>query len=74
MANKGPGTNGSQFFVLFDTAPHLDGLNTVFGKLIGDESIATLARIEATEVDKKNRPKEKIIIEKVTIHANPLAG
>ncbi|KAI0384800.1 cyclophilin-like protein [Hypomontagnella monticulosa] len=74
MANKGPGTNGSQFFVIFDKAPHLDGLNTVFGKLIGDDSLATLAKLEAIDVDKKNRPKEKVFIEKVTIHANPLAG
>ncbi|ORY60033.1 cyclophilin-like domain-containing protein [Pseudomassariella vexata] len=74
MANKGPGTNGSQFFVLFDKATHLDGLNTVFGKLIGDESLATLAKLEAIEVDKKSRPKAKAFIEKVTIHANPLAG
>ncbi|KAL8334957.1 hypothetical protein RB598_009258 [Gaeumannomyces tritici] len=74
MANKGPGTNGSQFFVLFDKAPHLDGLNTVFGKTIGDDSLRTLAKMEAIEVDKKNRPKEKIVIESVTLHANPLAG
>ncbi|KAK0652153.1 putative peptidylprolyl isomerase-like protein [Cercophora newfieldiana] len=73
MANKGPGTNGSQFFVLFDKAPHLDGLNTVFGKLIGDESLATLAKIEQLEIDKKSRPKETVRIENVTIHANPLA-
>ncbi|KAK3320880.1 cyclophilin-like domain-containing protein [Cercophora scortea] len=73
MANKGPGTNGSQFFILFEKAPHLDGLNTVFGKLLGDDSLATLAKIEALEVDKKGRPTEPVKIERVTIHANPLA-
>lgn len=73
MANKGAGTNGSQFFVLFDKAPHLDGLNTVFGKLLGDDSLRTLAKLEAIEVDKKNRPRKKAFIERVTIHANPIA-
>ncbi|EDO64970.1 hypothetical protein GE21DRAFT_3518 [Neurospora crassa] len=73
MANKGPNTNGSQFFILFDKAPHLDGLNTVFGKLIGDESLQTLAKLEGLEVDKKNRIKEEVRIERVTVHANPLA-
>ncbi|KAK4166126.1 cyclophilin-like domain-containing protein [Cladorrhinum sp. PSN259] len=75
MANKGPNTNGSQFFITFAPAPHLDGLNTVFGKLIGDESLATLAKIEGVDVDKKGRPEKgkEIKIESVTIHANPLA-
>lgn len=74
MANKGPDTNGSQFFILLDKAPHLDGLNTVFGRLIGDDSLETLARIEAVEADKKYRPKEVVRIERVVVHANPLAG
>lgn len=74
MANKGPATNGSQFFICFDKAPHLDGKNTVFGHVLGDESMEVLTRMEAVDVDKKNRPKTEIKIESVTIHANPLAG
>jgi len=74
MANKGPGTNGSQFFITFDKAPHLDGLNTVFGRVIGDEGLVTLSKMERVEVDRKNRPKEVVKIESITMHANPLAG
>ena len=75
MANKGPGTNGSQFFICLAAAPHIDGKNTVFGRVIGDDGMDTLDKIEAVEVDSKGRPtKEKVKVEKVTIHANPLAG
>lgn len=75
MANKGPATNGSQFFVCLASSPHLDGKNTVFGKVLGDEAMVTLDKIEAVDVDSKGRPKsEKVLIERVTIHANPMAG
>lgn len=74
MANKGPCTNGSQFFILFAPAPHLDGQNTVFGHVIGEEGMRVLGELERLEVDRKNRPLEKVVIERVTVHANPLAG
>lgn len=71
MANNGPDTNGSQFFITYGKQVHLDGKYTVFGKVIGGWEV--LDKLEQVEVDKKNRPREPLYVRKVTIHANPLA-
>jgi peptidyl-prolyl cis-trans isomerase-like 3 len=72
MANKGPDSNGSQFFVTFAAQPTLDGKNTIFGRVI--DGLDTLSKIEKVKVDGKGRSTEgKIVIKSVTVHANPLA-
>lgn len=71
MANRGPNTNTSQFYILYKSAPHLDGKHTVFGKLT-PESLKTLNTIEAVPTDAQERPNETIRIIKAGIVENPL--
>ena len=71
MANKGPNSNGSQFFFTFSPQPHLDNVYSAFGQVV--EGLQVLDMIEKVPVGKKNRPEEPILIKTITIHANPLA-
>ena len=71
MANKGPNTNGSQFFITYDKHGHLNGTCTVFGRVIA--GFETLDEMERTPVREKGRPLTDIRIKSVVIHANPIA-
>lgn len=69
MANSGPNTNGSQFFITFRSCRHLDRKHTVFGKIVG--GLETLNAIEKVEVDNKDKPIEDIAIQGAQVFVDP---
>ncbi|MDD5629783.1 MAG: peptidylprolyl isomerase [Elusimicrobia bacterium] len=68
MANFGPDTNGSQFFITVGPGPDLDGRNTLFGKVVdGLEVAVAISKVPRNELEHSNRPLKPVLLKSLRI-------
>jgi peptidyl-prolyl cis-trans isomerase A (cyclophilin A) len=67
MANAGPNTNGSQFFITEVATPWLSGHQTIFGQVVSNEDLQIVKKIARVECDFSDKPAEPVIIKRIVI-------